>query len=106
MTAIRDEAAFSTHEVLNQPPPLVDYNLFTTDAALKEAVAREGAGWAAPELAAYGERLGRAETIEAGVLANRYPPVLQAFDRFGRRRDVVEFHPAWHEMMQRLIGAA
>ena len=32
-----------THEVLNQPVELVDTNLFDADAALKEAVQREGA---------------------------------------------------------------
>ena len=33
-------------EVANQPPPLEPYNLFASDAALREAVKREGAGWA------------------------------------------------------------
>jgi putative acyl-CoA dehydrogenase len=90
---------FATHEVLNQPPPLVGYDLFTTDRALGEAVAREGADWAAASLAAFGKRLGAAETIDWGFQANRNPPVLQSFDRFGRRRDAVEFHPAWHSLM-------
>ena len=36
----------STHEVLNQPPPLEDYNLYETDKVLKEALRREGATWA------------------------------------------------------------
>ena len=96
--------AFITHEVLNQPPPLLDYDLFTTDRALTEAVAREGAGWAAEGLAAFGRRLGSAEVIEAGVQANRNPPVLQAFDRYGHRRDMVEFHPAWHGLMSLAVG--
>ena len=47
-----------THEVLNQPFELVDYNLFSGDAALKEGVAREGAGWASADLEAFGARLG------------------------------------------------
>src|SRR5438874_7805364 len=92
-------SSFSTHEVFNQPPPLVDYDLFTSDRALQEAVLREGAGWAVPQLAAFGRRLGSAEVIEWGFQANRVPPVLQSFDRFGRHRDVVEFHPAWHHLM-------
>ena len=61
----------ATHEVLNQPFELVDANLFSGDAALKEGVAREGAGWASPELEALGARLGAAETLELGALANR-----------------------------------
>jgi putative acyl-CoA dehydrogenase len=92
-------ADMSTHEVLNQPPPLVDYDLFTTDRALVEAVRREGAAWAEAELAVFGRRLGSREALDWGVQANRYPPVLHAFDRFGRRRDEVEFHPAWHALL-------
>src|SRR5580704_2174936 len=88
------------HEVLNQPPPLVDYNLFATDRALREAVAREGAGWACQRLLEYGRRAGSAEAIEWGVLANQNPPVLHTHDRFGHRRDEVEFHPAWHHLMR------
>jgi putative acyl-CoA dehydrogenase len=90
---------FATHEVSNQPPPLLDYDLFVSDRALGEAVAREGGGWAVANLSAFGRRLGRAETIEWGFQANRNPPVLQSFDRFGHRRDAVEFHPAWHSLM-------
>jgi len=97
-------APFETHEVLNQPPPLVDYDLFGTDRALKEAVVREGADWAMDELGSFGRKLGSAETIEAGRLANAYPPVPRLFDRYGRRIDEVEFHPAWHELMGLAIG--
>jgi hypothetical protein len=82
----------ATHEVANQPPPLVDWNLLTTDRALVEALHREGAGWAEGELAALGGRLGEARS-RLGTQANRYPRS-HAFDRFGRRRDEVEFHPA------------
>ena len=39
-----------THEVFNQPVELVDTNLYDSDAALKEAVQREGAGWASDAL--------------------------------------------------------
>jgi putative acyl-CoA dehydrogenase len=98
-------AAFRTHLVFNQPPPLTDYNLFATDRPLAEAVGREGAGWAEGELNDLGRTLGRAETIGLGVQANRCPPVLKAFDRFGRRRDMVEFHPAWHELMSLAVAA-
>ena len=86
-------------EVVNQPPPLESYNLFTSDAVLREAVAREGAGWAEGELAALGATLGSPETIALGFVANRNPPVLKSYDRFGHRLDEVEFHPAWHALM-------
>jgi putative acyl-CoA dehydrogenase len=88
------------HEVLNQPPPLVDYNLFTSDRALREAVAREGGGWACGILEEFGRRLGTAEVMEWATLANDYPPVLHTHDRYGRRRDEVQFHPAWHNLMR------
>lgn len=88
-----------THEVTNQPPPLEDYNLFASDTALKEALAREGAGWAEARVDAFGGELGQADTIRQGELANRFKPELRAFDRFGQRIDEVEFHPAYHHMM-------
>src|SRR5262245_24567222 len=94
----------ATHEVINQPRELVDYNLFTTHPALVDALAREGAGAAHAQLAALGERLGTGEMLARGDLANRYPPQLKLFDRFGHRRDEVEFHPAWHELMRRLVA--
>src|SRR5262249_9201840 len=91
--------AFDTHEVFNQPPPLAGHNLFAADAALHEGVAREGAGWAEPELRGLGKRCGDAATIELGFQANTNPPQLKSFDRFGHRRDQVEFHPAWHALL-------
>jgi len=44
----------STHAVTNQFDELVDYNLFATDLALRDALARAGADWAVPQLDAYG----------------------------------------------------
>jgi putative acyl-CoA dehydrogenase len=87
-------------EALNQPPPLVDYNTFSNDRALRSAVTREGAGWACTQLEAFGRTLGSAEAMDWGTLANEYPPVLRTHDRYGRRRDEVEFHPAWHHLMR------
>jgi putative acyl-CoA dehydrogenase len=86
-------------DVQNQPPPLENYNLFTGDSALREAVKREGADWAEGRLTTIGAELGTPETIALGFAANRTPPVLHAFDRFGHRIDEVEFHPAWHSLM-------
>ena len=89
-----------THEVQNQVPPLVDYNLFATDRVLLEAVAREGADWIADRARKLGEILGRAETIAWGFEANNNPPVLHTHDARGVRIDEVRFHPAWHELMR------
>ena len=71
--------------VLNQPPPLVNYNLFTQDAALVEGVKREGAEWAETQLTDIGELSGKEEVIRWGFDANENPPVLHTHDRYGHR---------------------
>jgi putative acyl-CoA dehydrogenase len=88
-----------THEIVNQPPPLCGYNLFTTDRALTAGIKRECAGWAIPALEEFGQAVGTEEAIRWGFQANENPPVLETHDRFGNRRDEVEFHPAWHSLM-------
>jgi putative acyl-CoA dehydrogenase len=95
---------FATHEVLNQPAPLEDINPFEQDAALREALAREGGAWGEARLAGFGAWLGEAATIRLGEQANRNPPVLHSHDRYGHRIDEVEFHPAWHELMRRAVA--
>ena len=85
---------------LNQTPPLVDYNLFTTDEALRAAVDREGAGAHAGQLARDGATLGTAANFEHARLANRHPPVLNNFNVQGERIAAVEFHPSWHALME------
>lgn len=97
--------SFDTHEVFNQAPPFGDVNLLRCDPALREAVARDGAAWAADGLDALGARLGQAEILDLARVANAYGPRLVNFDRSGRRIDEVEFHPAWHELMALMIGA-
>lgn len=93
-------AQLPTHQVTNQPPPLENYNLFTSDVALQEAVAREAAPSASPRLEEFGSVLGNEQTIHTGRLANQNPPVLTTFDRYGQRIDEVEFHPSYHHMMK------
>ena len=88
-----------THEVLNQPPPLTGYNVFRSDRALVQTLAREGASSAFDDLRALGELAGSQDAQELGRLANEHPPKLRTHDRFGRRIDEVEFHPAYHELM-------
>jgi putative acyl-CoA dehydrogenase len=95
---------FDTHEVFNQVPPFGNLNLFGCDPALREAVAREGGAAAIPGLLELGAELGREETLDLARLANRHAPVLHNYDRAGHRIDEVEFHPAWHALMELLIG--
>jgi len=96
----QDVTVTATHEVLNQPPPLVDYNLFTCDRVLADALDREGAAWAHNQLEEFGSLAGSEEAIRRGFQANEFPPILRTHDRFGHRIDEVEFHPAWHELMR------
>ncbi len=92
-----------THEVLNQPPPLEGLDLFGSDRVLRDAVDREGAGWARERLHALGAIAG-GDAMTWGRLANQYPPVLHTHDRYGHRIDEVEFHPAWHDLMRTAVA--
>jgi putative acyl-CoA dehydrogenase len=99
-----ERPSFGTHQVANQPPPLVDYNVFESDRPLVEAVAREGADWARERISGVGEFAGSGQAQELGRLANENPPKLRTHDRYGNRVDVPEFHPAWDELMA--VGVA
>jgi putative acyl-CoA dehydrogenase len=94
------EHGLGTHLISNQTPPLTDYNLFDSDLSLQEAVQREGAASAMPELRAAGAALGTSTLFEHARLANRSTPILQSFNAQGERIDSIEFHPSWHALMQ------
>ena len=95
---------WQTHTVFNQPIPLNNSNLFLSDVALRDAVARHDAGWDSELLASIGQQLGTAESLELGRLANAHPPELLRYDPQGQRLDDVRFHPAWHLLMQGLCA--
>jgi putative acyl-CoA dehydrogenase len=86
----------------NQPPPLGAIDAYACDLPLREAVAREGAGWAEAALHAYGALAG-GEMVALGVQANAARPVFRPVDPYGRRIDQVDFHPAYHRLMH--LGA-
>lgn len=88
----------------NQPPALVDYNLFEADLPLRESLEREGASWAHDLVHELGRLAGTEQAIEWGFQANANPPRLRTHDRFGERIDEVEFHPAWHQLMNVAVG--
>jgi putative acyl-CoA dehydrogenase len=92
-------------EVQNQPPPLEPYNLFASDVVLREAVCREGASWAEGELTELGAKLGKPETVQLGFDANRFSPQLHTLDRYGHRLDEVDFHSAWHQLLEIALAA-
>jgi putative acyl-CoA dehydrogenase len=91
-----------THQVFNQVPSLDGANLYRLDLPLQQWQAHYQAGWAAPRLDAYGALAG-GPLMAAGFLANENKPQFHSHDRQGRRIDLVEFHPAYHQLMQAAI---
>lgn len=89
----------ATHEVFNQPPPLAGYNAFTADALLSGIVVQSDAAWVAPQATELGALVGDERMLALAHDANRFPPQLKTHDRFGHRIDLVEYHPAYHELM-------
>jgi putative acyl-CoA dehydrogenase len=102
--ATAERQSVGHHEVANQPPPLVDYNVFEADVPLREAVRREGADWAEARISEVGALAGSEHVLALGALANENPPKLKTHDRYGHRVDTVEFHPSWHELMGLAVG--
>ncbi len=96
MTGFLEDASF------NQSPAFGDIDLFSADKPLAEAAARCGLDPNA--LVACGKDYGSAETLDLGRVANENPPKLRTMDGKGNRIDLVEFHPAYHALMQKSIG--
>ncbi|MGY8809691.1 MAG: acyl-CoA dehydrogenase family protein [Pseudomonadales bacterium] len=93
-----------THDVTNQVPPLNNINLYRDDLPLQEWVKRYQGDWADEALNAYGQLAG-SKLMEAGFLANENKPIFKSHDRYGHRIDLIEFHPAYHELMSAGIAA-
>ena len=91
-----------THEVFNQVPSLDGANLYRLDLPLQEWSRRFGAGWAEQRLDSYGALAG-GPLMAAGFLANEHKPQFKTHDRYGNRIDLVEFHPAYHELMRTAV---
>jgi len=94
---------FST--ATNQPPPFTGYNAWAQDAILLKAVEREGGGWVAERAKRMGELVGSERVQALAAQANRHGPELKTHDPAGNRIDVVEYHPAYHELMALAFGA-
>ena len=90
--------AWMTHQISNQFDELENYNLFETDTVLQEILSRYGSQ-DQKTLAEFGQHVGSSEYYDYAELANRHTPILHAFDARGRRKDLIEFHPAWHKWM-------
>ncbi|WP_433278458.1 acyl-CoA dehydrogenase family protein [Pseudonocardia xinjiangensis] len=94
-----------THRVSNQPPPLAGHDPLACDPALIDAVGREGAQDALPDLGRLGALITSPEAQDNARLANVHEPVLRTHDRYGHRIDEVEFHPSWHWLLRTAVGA-
>ncbi|CAM5720378.1 DNA alkylation response protein OS=Streptomyces alboniger OX=132473 GN=CP975_28595 PE=3 SV=1 [Streptomyces alboniger] len=101
--------AATTHTVTNQAPPLVGYDVFASDRALVEGVERHLdpalLDSAHDELSLLGRSAGSVQAQEWGTLADENPPVLRTHDRYGHRIDEVDFHPSWHRLLGKAVGA-
>jgi putative acyl-CoA dehydrogenase len=89
-----------THEVLNQPPPLVGYNVFEADTPLREAMGREGGDWGVERARDLGAVAGSEEAREHSRRCERNEPRLLTHDRYGNRVDQVELDPSWHWLLR------
>ncbi len=103
MNPLNPISKLPTHDVINMPPHMGDQDLWQDDVALREAVAHEGAGWATEKLAKFGEKTGTADMFHKAEMANRNHPELKAYDRYGNRLNMVEYHPAYHDLMTHAI---
>ena len=92
------DQAWVTHKITNQFDELENYNLFSSDTVLHEILKRYGSHDQAT-LCEMGKAVGSSEYYEYADLANCHTPILQSFDARGRRKDYIEFHPAWHKWM-------
>ena len=97
---VRSELAFD-----NQPGEIGDYDPFTGDRALEDAVCVFGANWARARIGKVARQCGAAATRALAADANRFPPELVSHDRFGRRIDEIAFHPAWHRLMEMALAS-
>ncbi|WP_086202533.1 acyl-CoA dehydrogenase family protein [Acinetobacter silvestris] len=90
---------WATHQISNQIDELKNYNLFDSDQVLQEILTRY-ASQDQRMLSQFANVVGSSEYYEYAELANRHTPELHSFDARGRRIDVLEFHPAWHQWMR------
>src|SRR5690349_13364199 len=90
--------------VENQSVPFEDVDLLAGDPALREALEREGAGWAVDRVREAGVVAASAEAQAHSRRAERNEPRLVTHDRFGHRVDQVELDPSWHWLLDGAVS--
>ena len=99
MNHLRPIKQLPTNEVENMPPYMGNQDLWKNDKNLRDAVNREGAGWAEKKLSAFGHLMGSTEMFDHAEKANKNPPELKAFDQYGNRINYVDYHPSYHHLL-------
>ena len=99
MNHLRPIKQLPTHEVENMPPYMGNQDLWKNDKNLRDAVNREGAGWAEKNLSVFGHLMGCTEMFDHAEKANKNPPELKAFDQYGNRINYVDYHPSYHHLL-------
>jgi len=94
-----------THDVFNQPAPLVDYDAFSGNQPMRDALAFNAPSVDTTHLQRLGRTIGSEDMQAHARLANLHTPTLHTHDRFGQRIDVVEFHPSYHALMSLSVGS-
>ena len=85
---------------LNQPPHLVDYNVYQSDRFLRQCAHHFASDSEQDERVKLGALLGSAQHIDRCYTANHYPPELFTHDRYGARINHIAYHASYHELMQ------
>ncbi len=103
MNYLKPLKSLPTHDVDNMPPYMGHQNLWLDDINLREAVNREGANWAEKKLFDFGAIMGKTEMFDHADRANKNPPELKAFDRYGQRINFIDYHPSYHHLLKTAI---
>lgn len=104
MKPYRPLSSLSTHEVTNVPPHMGDQDLWADDRVLREWFSFCRGEHHVDHMAKVGRVTGLDDTFEKARQANQFVPQLQAFDRYGMRINAVEFHPAYHDLMDLAVS--
>ena len=89
---------------LNQPKPWSGINAYRSDPLLSDVSASLPQA-VRDDVEAIGKYVTSPEAQDLARMANQGVPQLRTHGPRGERLDVVEFHPAWHALMRRSMGA-